>query len=117
MQVKKHIYKLKLALGEQNTNDDDAPNDSTYNNETTPTFDKLPDCYLCEGSLDKMMIEALNKLILHDLNYFLMETESSDKPFKKNVRHHPNTIQNQVMVTLHILYNLTLVAINSRVST
>ena len=47
-------------------------------------FDKLPEKYSCEGSPDKLMLEALKELNIHDIKDFLNKAKPPDKPFKKN---------------------------------
>ena len=107
-QRKQAYLKLKHALGrnltcnEENTYGDEN-NDSTYgdeNNNSTygdgddnnasdddardlnPIMNELPDHYLCEGSPDKMMLDALKELNIDDIRDFLKEeSPNSPKPF------------------------------------
>ena len=51
-------------------------------------MNELPDHYLCEGSLDKMMMDALKELNIDDICDFLNKESPTSKPFKKNARHH-----------------------------
>ena len=52
-------------------------------------FDSLPDKYLCEGYPDKLMLEALKELNIHDIEDFLNEAKPPDKPFEKDARAAP----------------------------
>ena len=50
----------------------------------------LPDRYLCEGSPDKLMLEALKELNINDLKDILRENKPPDKQFQKEQRSPPN---------------------------
>ena len=49
-------------------------------------MNELPDHYLCEGSQDKMMIDALKELNINDIWDFLKEESPTSKPFEKEKR-------------------------------
>ena len=59
---------------------------SSENNKSNCDFKGLPDNYLCGGSLDKMLIEALKKINISDIKDFFNNNKS--KPFEKQ-KHAP----------------------------
>ena len=61
---------------DNNANVDDA-------RESNPIMNKLPDHYLCEGSPDKMMMDALKELNINDIRDFLQEESPNSQPFEK----------------------------------
>ena len=54
----------------------------------TPLSD-LPDNYLCEGSPDKMVMDALKELNIQDIQNFLKDNHSEEQQFKKGERAPP----------------------------
>ena len=106
-QRKEAYSKLKHALGRnlmrnKETNyGDGKDNDSNYGNEDdnnasdhdarglNPIMNELPDHYLCEGSPDKMMMDALKELNIDDIRDFLQEESPTSKPFEKEQRAPP----------------------------
>lgn len=45
---------------------------------------KLPEKYLCKGSPNKLMLEGLKELNIHDIQDSLNKAKPTDKPFKKD---------------------------------
>ena len=93
-QRKLQIEQLKQALGlvstefqddleksRENSNEESEKSRNNSREEFCETV--LPDRYLCEGSPDKLMLEALKELNINDLKDILRENESPDKHFQK----------------------------------
>ena len=101
-QQKQAYSKLKHALGRNLTRnkettygDGDGDNNNASDNvndearDLNPIMNELPDHYLCEGSPDKMMMNALKELNINDIRDFLQEESPTSKPFKKEQRAPP----------------------------
>ena len=92
---KEQLDALKRALGMLNSDTSDIDiSDTTKKNPDTDCdnnfFDEeLPSRYLSEGLPDKLMMEALKELNIHDICDFLQENVPPDKPFKKESRASP----------------------------
>ena len=67
---------------DNNATDDDA-------RELNPIVNELPDHYLCEGSPDKMMMDAFMELDIDAIWDFLKEESPTSKPFEKEKRTPP----------------------------
>ena len=88
-----------FARNEEANYGDENVSDDTYGNENdvadgdarelNPIMNDLPDNYLCEGSPDKMMMEALKELNIDDIRDFLKEESPTSKPFEKKKRAPP----------------------------
>ena len=104
-QRKEAYSKLKHALGRNFTRNEETNygvgkgiNDPNYGNENgtnasdddardlNPIMNELPDHYLCEGSPDKMMMDALEELNIDDIRDFLQEKSPTSKLFEKEQR-------------------------------
>ena len=87
---KEQLDALKRALGMLNSDTSDIDiSDATKKNPDTDCdnnfFDEeLPSRYLSEGSPDKLMMEALKELNIHDIRDFLQENVPPDKPFEND---------------------------------
>ena len=94
-QRKKQIDDLKHALGGNHARDSlDSPSSSPEQDSpgspcSPSSYPTLPDNYLCEGSPDKMMLEALKELNINDIKDFLKNNEPPDKQFEKQDRAPP----------------------------
>ena len=101
-QRKQAYSKLKHTLGRNLTRDEETTygdDDGDNNNATSeidddarnlnPIMNELPDHYLCEGSPDKMMMDALKELNIDDIRDFLQEESPTSKPFEKEQRAPP----------------------------
>ena len=95
----KHALGRNLTCNEESNYGDRNESDSTYVDEGSdenvdaenareenPLMNQLPDNYLCKGSLDKMMMNALKELNIDDIRDFLKEKSPSSKPFEKEKR-------------------------------
>ena len=99
-QRKLQVQELKKALGLDSTEFQGDPENSREisNEESEKSRDNsreefhdtvLPDRYLCEGSPDKLMLEALKELNINDLKDILRENEPRDKQFQKEEQSPP----------------------------
>ena len=68
-------------------NENDDAEDDAHN--LNPIMNELYDNYLCEGSPEKMMMDALKELNIDDIRDFPKEESPSSKPFEKEKRAPP----------------------------
>ena len=83
-------YGNETDISDSNYSNEDYNN--AINNDArklNPIMNELPDHYLCEGSSDKMMMDALKELNIEDIRDFLKEESPTSKPFKKEKRAPP----------------------------
>ena len=94
-------YGNENDINNSNYGNEDDINNSNYGNEDDNNatnndvrelnliMNELPDHYLCEGSPDKMTMDALKELNIDDIRDFLKEESSTSEPFEKEKRASP----------------------------
>ena len=82
------------VTGTGDANDVNFDFNSNPGSSSTPKTKVLPDKYFCEGSPDKLMIEALKELNINDIKDFLMAGgPDKSEQFEKEKRAPPSSFK------------------------